>query len=175
MQERKLYGDARLIEQLIGKMQLMEEAAGGLAAVYKEAAAGRFWMKCYTTAGEQSSGGGYELLIRLPLPTTEELIQVALHSPHEDEAVAAIMRLLEEEAIEQKDFREKLVQRLEELDLQTMEAGQKQWLRKVITLTSLIDPLNKREVLGKTAEQVQADVAYFEAVSERARQLLRKL
>ena len=174
MQERKLYGDARLIEERLNQMQLMEEAAGGLAAVYKDAAAGRFWMKYYTTAGEQA-GGGYELLIRLPLPSTDELIAAAIESPHEDEAVAAVMRLLEEEAVEQKDFREQLVQRLEELDLQSITREQKQRLREVITLTSLADPMNKREVLGKTPEQVKAGVSYFEAVSERARQLLRRL
>ncbi|WP_266202781.1 hypothetical protein [Pontibacter kalidii] len=173
MQERKLYGDARLIEQLLSNMQLMEEAAGGLAAVYKDAA-GRFWMKCYTTAGEQR-GGGYELLIRLPLPSTKELITVAVASPFEDEAVTAIMRLLEEEAVEQKDFRETLVQRLEGLSLGSISFEKKQRLRKTITLTSLADPMNRREVLGKTAEEVQADKAYFEAVSERARQVLRKL
>lgn len=174
MPERKLYGDARLIKERLSQMQLMEEAAGGWAAVYKDAVAGRFWMRCFTTAGEQT-GGGYELLIRLPLPSTEELISVAVASAHEDEAVAAVMRLLEEEAVEQKIFREQLVQQLEEMDLASMDQEQKQRLRKVITLTSLTDPMNKREVLGKTAAQVQADVAYFEAVSERARQLLRRL
>ncbi|SFG41242.1 hypothetical protein [Pontibacter chinhatensis] len=172
MPERKLYGDAKLIAALLSQMQLMEEAAGGWAAVYKDTSSGRFWMKCYTTAGEQGSGG-YELLIRLPLPSTQELIGLAILSPHEDEAVAAIMRLLEEEAVEQKDFREQLVQQLEELESITPE--QKQRVREIITLTSLGDPLNKREVLGKTAAQVQADVAYFEAVSEWARQLLRDL
>ncbi|TPE43632.1 hypothetical protein [Pontibacter mangrovi] len=174
MQERKLYGDAKLLKERLSGMQLMEEAAGGWAAVYKDTVSGRFWMKCYTMAGEQA-GGGYELLIRLPLPSTEELVELTLHSPHEDEAVAAVMRLLEEEAVEQKDFRQKLVQRLEELDLESIHKEQKLRLRKIITLTSLTDPTNKREVLGKTAAQVQADVAYFEAVSERARRLLRRL
>ncbi len=174
MPERKLYGDAKLIAALLSQMQLMEEAAGGWAAVYKDTSSGRFWMKCYTTAGEQGSGG-YELLIRLPLPTTQELIGLAILSPHEDEAVAAIMRLLEEEAVEQKDFREQLVQQLEELTGESITQEQKQRIREIITLTSLGDPMNKREVLGKTAAQVQADVVYFEAVSERARQLLRDL
>lgn len=174
MPERKLYGDAKLIAALLSQMQLMEEAAGGWAAVYKEVSSGRFWMKYYTTAGEQGSGG-YELLIRLPLPSTEELIGLAILSPHEDEAVAAIMRLLEEEAVEQKDFREELVTQLEALTRESITPEQKQRVREIITLTSLGDPMNKREVLGKTPAQVQADVAYFEGVSERARQLLRKL
>ncbi|MDX5436272.1 MAG: hypothetical protein LPK03_03720 [Pontibacter sp.] len=171
MPDRKLYGDARLIKERLSQMQLMEESEGGWAAVYKGATA--FWMKCYTMAGEQ--GGGYELLIRLPLPSTQDLIEIAVDSPFEDEAVAAVMRLLEEEAVEHKDFREKLVQRLGQISLESITQEQKQRLRKVITLSSLVDPTNKREVKGKTAEQVQKDAAYFKAVSERTRQLLLKL
>lgn len=174
MEERKLYGDARLIKELLSKMQLMEEAAGGWAAVYKEAASGRFWMKCYTTAGEQSAGG-YELLIRLPLPATDELITVAIASPYEDEAVAAIMRLLDEEALEKKDFRHLLVERLQRMALEKIDAAQKQRIRQIITLTSLADPTNKREVKGKTIEQLQHDAAYFEGMSKEALKLLDRL
>ena len=174
MEERKLYGDARLIKELLNKMQLMEEAAGGLAAVYRDSGAGRFWMKCYTTAGEQSAGG-YELLIRLPLPTTDELITVALKSSHEDEAVAAVMRLLDEEALEGKDFRHLLVEQLQGMKLESIDPNQKQRIRQIITLTSLADPTNRREVKGKTIEQLQADAAYFEAVSKEALKVLDRL
>ncbi|GAB3197778.1 hypothetical protein ABID22_000755 [Pontibacter aydingkolensis] len=174
MEERRLYGEGRLINELLNKMQLMEEAAGGWAAVYKDVASGRFWMKCYTTAGEQSSGG-YELLIRLPLPTTEELITVAIESPFEDEAVAAVMRLLDEEALEQKNFRHVLVQQLEDKEFESISSDKKQRIRKIITLTSLADPMNKREIKGKTVAQLKADVAYFEDVSEKALLLLDRL
>lgn len=171
MASRKLYGDAQLIAALLKEMQLVEEAAGGWAAVYKGPAA--FWMKCYTTAGEQ--GGGYELLIRLPLPATSELIGLAILSPFEDEAVAALMRLLDEEAVENKDFRKEMLAQIEVLDLEVVSESQKQRLLTIITLADLANPMNKRDVLGKSAEQVKQDAAYFAAVSERARQLLQKL
>ncbi|MBC5993554.1 hypothetical protein [Pontibacter cellulosilyticus] len=174
MEERKLYGDASLINELLSNMQLMEEAAGGLAAVYRDSGSGRFWMKYYTTAGEQSTGG-YELLIRLPLPTTDELITVAIISPHEDEAVAAIMRLLDEEALEKKDFRHLVVERLQEMTIESIDSSQKKRIRQIITLTSLADPTNKREVKGKTIEQLQRDAAYYEDVSKKALKLLDRL
>lgn len=174
MQGRKLYGDAKLIKELLGSMQLMEEAAGGWAAVYKDAATDSFWMKCYTTAGEESSGG-YELLIRLPLPTTEKLIAVALETPHQDEAVAAIMRLLDEEAVEGKDFRHLLVERLEQMNLEDVSAKQKQRTHQIITLTSLADPTNKRPIKGKSVEQLETDAAYFESVSAKTLKLLDRL
>jgi hypothetical protein len=173
MQERKLYGDAKLINELLKRMQLMEEAAGGWAAVYKDASTGKFWMKCYALA--EAHGGGYELLIRLPLPATDELTTVAIESPFEDEAVAAVMRLLDEEALEGKDFRHLLVQQLEEMELESIKPGQKQRIRKLITLTSLLEPTNRRQIEGKTVEQLQADALYFEDVARKAMKLLDRL
>ncbi|PKV63335.1 hypothetical protein [Pontibacter ramchanderi] len=174
MVERYLYGDASLIERLLPQLELMEEAEGGWAAVFKDKASNVFWMKCYTSAGEQL-GGGYELLIRLPLPSTDKLIAVALETPHEDEAVAAIMRLLDEEAVEGKDFRHLLVERLDQLDLPGIAPDRKQRIRQCITLTSLTDPTNKRPVKGKSLAQLSADAAYFEAVSEKALAVLGRL
>lgn len=169
-----MYGDAGLIKGLLPQFELIEEAEGGWAAVYKDASTKSFWMKCYSTAGEQL-GGGYELLIRLPLPGTEKLITVALETSHEDEAVAAIMRLLDEEAVEGKDFRHLLIERLEQLNFDSLDAAQKQRIRQFMTLTSLTDPTNKRPVKGKTLEQLEADAVYFGAVSEKALNVLDRL
>ena len=115
------------------------------------------------------------MLLKLPLPTTEELISLAIHSPFEDEAVAAILRLLDEEAIEKKDFRHLLLENLEQLHLASPSEQQKQRLRKVITLAALDDPMNRREVLHKSKLQVQEDAAYFESVAQRAKLLLDRL
>jgi hypothetical protein len=171
MEKRRLYGDASLIEQLLAKMELVETAAGGFAAVYKDPDTGAFWLKYYATAATQ--GGGYLTLLKLPAPSTAELINIAIFSNYEDEAVAAILRLLDEEAIEQKDFRQQLVEKLE--GLQPVEDAQKQRLVKVVKLSSLDDPMNRRELLHKSKEQIQADANYFSAVAERARQLFRRL
>lgn len=170
---RRLYGDARLIERQLSQMQLMEEAAGGWAAVYQQKDAGAFWMKCYATAAAQ--GGGYLLLIRLPLPTTAELIQVALDTPYEDEAVAAVFRLLDEEKVEKKDFRLQLLEAIEQLPLAMLDAEKKKRVERIITLSALNEPDNKREILHKSATEVQRDANYFKEVSDRAKGLLQGL
>ncbi|RDV17146.1 hypothetical protein DXT99_01130 [Pontibacter diazotrophicus] len=170
---RRLYGDARLIEEQLSQMQLMEEAAGGWAAVYKHKDSGAFWMKCYATAAAE--GGGYLILIKLPLPTTAELIKLAVHSPYEDEAVAAVFRLLDEEKIEKKDFRLQLVETLERLPLPDLILEQQKCIERVITLSGLNEPDNKREVLHKSAAEVQQDAAYFKDIAERAQRLLAQL
>lgn len=171
MKQRYLYGDANLIEELLSKFQLIETAAGGFAAVYKEPSARAFWLKYYATAATQ--GGGYLTLIRLPAPATEELIDIAISTDHEDEAVAAILRLLDEEAIEKKNFRHTLIKRLEQLMLG--REVPKERLVKIIKLSGLDDPMNRRELLQKSNEQIEEDALYFSSIAERAKNLLPRL
>ncbi|GAB3530743.1 hypothetical protein GCM10027443_11960 [Pontibacter brevis] len=170
---RRLYGNAKLIEQQLSQMQLMEEAEGGWAAVYKHQDSGTFWMKCYATAAAE--GGGYLILVKLPLPTTAELIKIAVHSPYEDEAVAAVFRLLDEEKIEEKDFRLQLLGAIDRLPLPDLVIEQKKRIERIITLAALNSPDNRREVLHKSNAAVQQDAAYFKDVAERAKRVLEQL
>ncbi|WP_242926912.1 hypothetical protein [Pontibacter vulgaris] len=166
---RRLYGDANLIEEQLRQMELVETAAGGWASVYKNPETGAFWMKYYATAATQ--GGGYLTLLKLPVPTTDELIQIAIHTLFEDEMVAAILRLLDEEQIEKKDFRLPLIEKLEELNLANSE--EKRRAQQLIKLAALDDPMNRRELLHKTAEEVKKEAAYFQRIAERAQRLLK--
>ncbi|WP_161890309.1 hypothetical protein [Pontibacter russatus] len=169
--ERRLYGDADLIAQQLASMRLMESSAGDYAAVYKDPVTGAFWLRYYATAAAQ--GGGYLTLMRLPAPTIAALIDIAITTRFKDEAVAAMLRLLDEEAIEKKDFRELLVEKLERHQPESKQ--QKQRLIQLIKLTGLDDPMNRREVLQRSRRQVEQDSAYFKAVAGRATHLLRKL
>ncbi|MBD1396821.1 hypothetical protein H9Q13_06555 [Pontibacter sp. JH31] len=171
MKQRYLYGDADLIEEMLSSFELIETAAGGFAAVYKEPSARSFWLKYYATAATQ--GGGYLTLIRLPAPGTEELIDIAISTDYEDEAVAALLRLLDEEAIEQKNFRHTLIKRLEQLMLGREVNTER--LIKVIKLSSLDDPTNRRELLEKSNEQIEEDALYFSSIAEKAKNLLSRL
>ena len=84
-----------------------------------------------------------------------------------------MLRLLDEEAIEKKEFRELLIGKLEEAvekgDLQRDRAFQ------IIKFSNLADPMNKREVVGKDSADVQADATYFTGIAERAERLLKRL
>jgi hypothetical protein len=153
-------------------MQLMETAKNELAAVYKDEE-GAFWFKCYAIS--ESQGGGYMMLIRLPLPTTEKLIDIAITSDHEDEMLAAVLRLLDEEVIEKKDFRLNLIERLEELASELEQPELKRRIVTIIKLSRLDDPLNKRDVLHKSASEIKKDADIFENISNRATALLSSL
>lgn len=171
MGKRYLYGDAGLIEILLPQLELMETSAGGYASVYKDPLTNSFWLKYYATAATE--GGGYLTLMRLPAPSTEKLIDIAIRTLFEDEAVAAVLRLLDEEAIEKKEFRELLIGKLE----QAVEEGglQRDRVFQIIKFSNLADPMNKREVVGKDSADVQADATYFTGIAERAERLLKRL
>ncbi|WP_187260923.1 hypothetical protein [Pontibacter beigongshangensis] len=174
MNERKLFGDAGLIEVFLKKLELVETSEGGWASIYRDAATGRFWMKYYAVAGAQ--GGAYLLLIKLPPPATDELISIAMHSVQPDEAVAAVVRLLNEEEVEHKEFRDMLLQKLEqELQEKLPSKNERERLLQIIALTKLTDLLNLRPVVGKSREEVQEDAAYFRQVAARAAVLFEKL
>lgn len=153
------------------QFELMETAEGGYAAVYKDPLTNSFWLKYYATTATQ--GGGYLTLMRLPAPSTEKIISIALNTVFEDEAVAAVLRLLDEEAIEKKDFRLQLLEQLEQAVENNTVAAER--IFKIAKFANLTDPLNKREVLGKTAAQVQADAAYFSGIAERTERLLKQV
>ena len=171
MENRRLYGDAKLIEALLGKMQLVEESEGGFAAVYKDAASRAFWLKYYAMAGSQ--GGGYLTLLKLPTPSTAELINIAIVSEFEDEAVAAMLRLLDEETIEKKDFRLQLIKELEHANQR--DQNKKLRILGIIKLTGLDDPMNRRGLLHKSTIEIQADADYFRTIADRAEALLGQL
>lgn len=163
-----MYGDASLIEVLLPQFELVETAKGGYAAVYKDPLTNSFWLKYYATVAAQ--GGGYLTLMRLPAPTTEKLIGIAINTVFDDEAVAAVLRLLDEEAIEQKDFRLQLIEKLE----QAVEGGniKAERVMKIIKFATLADPMNRCNVIDKMVARVQEDATYFKGIAERAERLL---
>lgn len=83
--------------------------------------------------------------------------------------------MLDEEKIEKKDFRLQLVEALERLPLPELTLEQQKRIERVITLSGLNEPDNKREVLHKSAAAVQQNAAYFKEVSDRAKRVLAQL
>ncbi len=171
--KRRLYGDTVAIEKLLSQSKIMETAKDGWASVHKENNSNTFWLNCFATAA--TNGGGYQILIRLPLPTTDELINIALTSTYEDEVVAAILRLLDEEALAKKDFRLTLLNKLEAYTTQNLTASEKKRFISIIKLAALDDPMNRRAIVGKTTDEVKQDADYFTGLANRASALVTKL
>jgi hypothetical protein len=110
-----------------------------------------------------------------PRPTTEEMIEIALTSDDHDEVEGAAHRLLFEEEEEMKDFRPRLVERLQSIDILGLSNTDKKRIRTIILNTHLTDKQNKREVVGKSITEIQADSDYFTNVGQFAEKLLNQI
>ena len=162
---RQFFADEREIEQIKQQLQLIGKDNENWTETYLDSNSGDKWL--YFHVDSHLNGGGYPVLGRLPLPDTIRLIDIALFSDRDDEIFAACRTLTDNEEIKKIDFRETLVSRLENI---------KDNLRQetVIKLTGLDSVLNRRGILGKTINQLNSDLEYFESISARAAKLKRK-
>jgi hypothetical protein len=162
---RQLIADDSEIERKKQQLQLVDKDNENWTETYLDRDTGDKWLYFY--ADSYLQGGGYPILGLLPLPDTIQLIDIALFSDRDDEIFAACRILTDNEEIKNIDFRETLINRLE---------GIKDNFRqeKIIKLTGLDTALNRRGILGKTMNQLNSDMEYFESISVRADKLKRK-
>lgn len=163
--KRQLISDQQEIEQLKQKLQFIGKDIDNWTETYLDNNTGDNWLR-YRVFGEMQ-GAGYQILGLLPLPDTNQLIELALFSENEDEISAACWTLTDNEETKEIEFRENLLLRLE-----NMYDTQRQ--KKVINLTELDSPINRREIFGKTMEQVDSDYQYYKIIADKAAQLMRK-
>ncbi|WP_205503990.1 Imm27 family immunity protein [Rufibacter psychrotolerans] len=170
---RRLYSDSKLIDDLLQKLNLLETLDGGWAAKYRDNESGEQWLKYQINSGYH--GGGQTNLIRLPEPTTAELIDIALNSEFEDEALAASFRLRDNEQCLDKEFRLDLIYRLKSLEIRKLSGKEKSRIKLVITTSALNRLENRREIIGKSSKEIEEDSLYFQRSAEEANSILEKL
>jgi len=160
-----LIADDSIIEQLKKQMQFVDRDNANWTETYLDNNTGVKWL--YYRVNTELQGGGYPILGRLPLPDKVQLIELALFSESEDEVFAACRTLTDNEEILKIDFREDLINRLENIN-----DNQRQ--NRVIKLTGLDSGMNRREILGKRLDQVNSDSSYFKNIADRAEKLKRR-
>ena len=160
---RHLISDLNLIETLTSQFQLVSTDTDNWTKTYLEQSKNEKWLSYYVDGALQ--GGGYKILGRLPLPTTDKLIELAIFSGNDDEVFAACRTLTDNEEIRKQDFRLALIERLENLNNKIRQ-------RKIIELTGLASALNRQDILGKTAEQIKASANYYKQIADRANKLM---
>ena len=163
--KRKLISDQQEIEQLKQTLQVIDKDIENWTETYLDNNTGDKWLR-YRVFGEMQ-GAGYQILGLLPLPDINQLIELALFSENEDEISAACWTLTDNEETKKIDFRENLIHRLENIHDNKRQ-------KKVIKLTGLDSPINRREILGKTMGQVNSDYQYYKNIADKAAQLMRK-
>lgn len=120
-------------------------------------------------------GGGYPMLVKQPEPTTSELVKIAMDSDNLEEVAGASVFLYTNEKYDKVDFREELMNGIEDyfqrkqVDLTEFE---KRKMNTIIYESNLYDSTNRRNTLGKHFSEVEKDYQYFKRISERAKRIL---
>lgn len=157
-----LIADTEKIEQLRERFKLVEKDDINWTATYFDDETNSEWF--YYRVDTSLQGGGNPIFARQPLPDTKELITLSLFSENDDEVFAACRTLVDNEEIKKIDFRADLINVLENIgDIQRQET--------VIKLTGLDNALNRREIVGKTSQQIEFDAKYFKDIADRATKL----
>lgn len=160
--KRQLISDFKVIEVLTTQFDLINTDNDNWTNIYFDRAKNEKWISYYVDSARQ--GGGYNILGRLPLPTTDKLIDITIYSNSEDEVFAACRTLAYNEEIKNQDFRLELIERLEKLSINERQ-------KKIIELTGLSSTLNRQDILGKTSKQIEKSAKYYKQIADRADKL----
>ena len=161
--KKHLIADQNEIAILIEQFSLLDTDDSHWTKTYLDAKTGDKWLSFYVDSYLQ--GNGYQVLGKLPLPDTNELIALALHSNNNDEVFAACRMLSDNERNHKKEFRVILIDQLEKINDRNRQ-------KRVIELTGLDSPLNRRDILGKTIELINSDAHFYSQIAERAKKLV---
>lgn len=162
LHKRYFIAEQKLIDQYEKQFDLVKRDETNWTATYMDKETGDKWLS-YRVDTEYH-GGGNPVMCRLPLPDTTTLIDIALQTENEDEVFAACRTLVNNEQLKKRDFRSDLISRLENLK-------NKERQKRIIELTGLDSDLNRREIIGKTSDQVDKDSKYFQDIAKRAMKL----
>ena len=168
---KRFYGIMGNASKFIKDLRLVESSNHGWTEAYVDED-GQQWLKYMV---DRDNGRYYNVVHISPPPTTEEMIEIALTFEDHDEVEGAAHRLLYEEEEEMKDFRPRLVERLQRIDILGLSNTDKKRIRTIVLNTHLTDRQNKREVVGKSITEVQADSDYFTNVGQFAEKLLNQI
>jgi hypothetical protein len=162
LHKRYFIAEQKLIDQYENQFDLVNRDETNWTATYMDKETGDKWLS-YRVDTEYH-GGGNPVMCRLPLPKTTKLIDISLQTENEDEVFAACRTLVNNEELKKNDFRSDLINRLEDLK-------NKERQKRIIELTGLDSPFNRREIIGKTLEQVDKDSKHFHDIARRAMKL----
>jgi hypothetical protein len=169
--DRKLFGTDTLINAFVQKLTKVESLDGGWSTKYIDKETGFYWLK-YIDDDRSSSEN---LMFISPPPTTHDLIQIALTSKYPDEVSAAAARLSIEEQFDEKEFRQMLMDRLNNVDTARLDKTERDRIKTIIEASKLTGRVNKREILGKHFSEIEKDAAFFNSIADNAANILSRL
>ena len=117
----------------------------------------------------------YTLLENTYNISMDDLILLAVSEKTEEIIICACNELLRRENEMGKEFRERLIKKLEELTAVTNDKAELQRAKLIIYETELFDATNKKTILNKDFQQVNREASFYKDISERAKKILNQL
>jgi hypothetical protein len=171
VKDRKLFGESTLLKDFEERLTKVETIDGDWATIFLDKDTGQKWLK-YITDDRNFT---YNLMLVSPMPTTDELMNIAFTSKYKDEVSAAATRLFLEERVDKKEYRQQLMDRIMERDMYTLNNEEKERIKAIIQSAQLTNNLNRRKIIGKHLTEIQKDADFFNSISEKAQMVLEML
>ena len=157
------------VDRALKTLRSIGQTTGYLCERFIDPDSGLHWEKY--TIGYNEDGDDEFGLRRKPYPTTEKLVDLAVTSNVVEEVEGAAMLLKDQEWNHRVEFREALIESIE-LNWKTIDANR---FSIISGCTELTVPINRREIVGKSNNEIDSDFKYFENLSIRAKELERRL
>jgi hypothetical protein len=159
-----------LIETKLKALTKTGTSTDGWAHYYVDQKSDEEWL--LTRYDSEYHGGGVPILKRLPEPTIEELINIAMTSSDTNDIIGASLELSERERYKKEDFRAKLISRLLLVNISDLPDFEKKRLEIIIYESDLFDATNRRDIIGKHYTEIQKDADYFMLNAQKAKEIL---
>ena len=169
--ERRLVGTNELIIDFLKNLEEVKTFKEEWAIRYIDKVSGKEWLKyCFDDRGYR-----FDLIQIIPPLNTEDLIMIAINSIYEDEAIAAANRLYFEETNLKIDYRNALIESIEQRASENLQKTEKIKIEKVIIASQLTNSTNRGNIMGKPYNEVYIDADYYKNIADKANKILLKI
>jgi hypothetical protein len=154
------------VQRLVASFREDGVLSDGWVTIFIDESTGQRWRRTYL--GSAYHGGGMPVLIREPMPTDAQLLELAAQSSDEAEIAACAWLLTELDR--EGAYKEPLLAIAEDA------AGRNDQTRAALLVGwgNLLDEMNLRSPLRKPAAEVASDHEHFKRIAGRAQALLRR-
>ena len=170
--KRKLFGTNKQVDDFKKNLTEIEKIDGGWTRIYLDDKTGEKWIE-YVIDPER--GYFWNLMSISPKPNTDELIKIALESEFEDEIHASSVRLFLDEQQNGLEYRQKLIEKLSNLDLKKLNSNDKKRIETIIQSAKLNSEFNYRDTLGKHVSEINKDWEYFKGIADKSKWILNEM
>ena len=170
--KRKFFGTNKLADDFKKSLTEIEKLDGGWTKIYLDEKTGDKWIE-YVIDPER--GYFWNLMNISPKPNTDELIKIAFESEFDDEIHASSVRLFLDEQENGLEYRQKLIDKISEFDLNNLNSKDKKRIETIIQSAQLNSEFNYRQTLGKHVSEINKDWNFFKQIAEKSKRILEKI